>query len=155
MTSISRQEYSGLFGVTTGDQIELGNTDLYIEVEEDLRTIGDESIYGGGKTLRDGMGQDPESCSIDGALDLVITNVVIVDATIGVVKADVGIKDGKIVGWGKAGNSSTMEGVTPGLTTGPATDAISGEQMILTPPASIHTFTSCHHSRRTTHSVGE
>lgn len=132
MTSISRQEYSGLFGVTTGDQIRLGNTDLYIEVEEDLRTIGDESIYGGGKTLRDGMGQDPESCSIDGALDLVITNVVIVDATIGVVKADVGIKDGKIVGWGKAGNSSTMEGVTPGLTTGPATDAISGEQMILT-----------------------
>ncbi|CAJ0557265.1 unnamed protein product, partial [Mesorhabditis spiculigera] len=66
------------FGVTTGDQIRLGNTDLYIEVEEDLRTIGDESIYGGGKTLRDGMGQDPESCSIDGALDLVITNVVIV-----------------------------------------------------------------------------
>jgi urease subunit alpha len=132
MTSISRQEYSGLFGVTKGDQIRLGNTDLYIEVEEDLRTIGDESIYGGGKTLRDGMGQDPASCSRDGALDLVITNVVILDATIGVVKADVGIKDGKIVGWGKAGNSSTMDGVTPGLTTGPATDAISGEQLILT-----------------------
>ncbi|MFC4605242.1 urease subunit alpha [Rhodococcus kronopolitis] len=132
MTKISRQEYSGLFGATTGDKIRLGNTDLLIEVEKDLRVIGDESIYGGGKTLRDGMGQDPTSCSIDGALDLVITNVVVVDALLGVVKADVGIKDGKIVGVGKAGHSGTMEGVTPGLTAGPATDAISGEQLILT-----------------------
>ncbi|WP_448221361.1 amidohydrolase family protein [Gordonia iterans] len=133
MTRISRQEYSGLFGATTGDQIRLGNTDLYIEIEKDLRVIGDESIYGGGKTLRDGIGQDASTTSEGGALDIVITNVVVVDPTIGVVKADVGIKDGRIVGIGKAGNASTMDGVAPGLTTGPATDAISGEQLILTP----------------------
>ncbi|WP_420879751.1 urease subunit alpha [Rhodococcus sp. (in: high G+C Gram-positive bacteria)] len=132
MTEISRLEYSGLFGPLKGDKIRLGNTDLFVEVEEDLRTIGDEALYGGGKTLRDGMGQDPTSCSADGALDLVITNVVVIDALLGVVKADVGIKDGRIVGVGKAGNSGTMDGVTPGLTTGPATDAISGEQLILT-----------------------
>ncbi|MFC9515333.1 urease subunit alpha [Nocardiaceae bacterium NPDC056970] len=132
MTEISRLEYSGLFGPSKGDKIRLGNTDLFVEVEEDLRTIGDEALYGGGKTLRDGMGQDPTSCSADGALDLVITNVVVIDALLGVVKADVGIKDGRIVGVGKAGNSGTMDGVTPGLTTGPATDAISGEQLILT-----------------------
>ncbi|TQF68795.1 urease subunit alpha [Rhodococcus spelaei] len=132
MTKISRLEYSGLFGPTKGDKIRLGDTDLFVEVEDDLRVIGDEALYGGGKTLRDGMGQDPTSCSVDGALDLVITNVVVIDALLGVVKADVGIKDGKIVGIGKAGHSGTMEGVTPGLTTGPATDAISGEQLILT-----------------------
>ncbi|QCQ92857.1 urease subunit alpha [Rhodococcus sp. SGAir0479] len=132
MTKISRLEYSGLFGPSKGDKIRLGNTDLFVEVEEDLRTIGDEALYGGGKTLRDGMGQDATSCSADGALDLVITNVVVIDAVLGVVKADVGIKDGRIAGIGKAGNSGTMDGVTPGLTTGPATDAISGEQLILT-----------------------
>lgn len=132
MTKMSRLEYSGLFGPTTGDKIRLGNTDLYVEIEDDLRTIGDEALYGGGKTLRDGMGQDPTSCSFDGALDLVITNVVVIDALLGVIKADVGIKDGRIAGIGKAGNSGTMDGVTPGLTTGPATDAISGEQLILT-----------------------
>ncbi|MFT4200515.1 urease subunit alpha [Gordonia sp. (in: high G+C Gram-positive bacteria)] len=132
MTSISRKEYSGLFGPTTGDQIRLGNTDLYVEIEKDLRVIGDESIYGGGKTLRDGMGQDPAATSDSGALDIVITNVVIVDPLLGVIKADVGIKDGRIAGIGKAGNASTMDGVTPGMTCGPATDAISGEQLILT-----------------------
>ncbi|WFN93610.1 urease subunit alpha [Gordonia sihwensis] len=132
MTSISRKDYSGLFGPVAGDKIRLGNTDLYVEVEKDLRVIGDEAIYGGGKTLRDGMGQDPSSTSDTGALDIVITNVVIIDAELGVVKADVGIKDGKIAGIGKAGNASTMHGVTPGLITGPATDAISGEQLILT-----------------------
>ncbi|CAM2864747.1 urease subunit alpha [Prescottella defluvii] len=132
MTKISRAEYAGLFGPTEGDKIRLGNTDLFVEIEKDLRVIGDEALYGGGKTLRDGMGQDPTSCSVDGALDLVITNVVVLDALLGVVKADVGIKDGRIAGIGKAGNSGTMDGVTPGLTTGPATDAISGEQLILT-----------------------
>ncbi len=132
MTSISRREYAGLFGPTVGDKIRLGDTDLYIEVERDLRVIGDEALYGGGKTLRDGMGMDNQLTSEGGALDLVITNVVVVDPTIGVVKADVGIKDGKIVGIGKAGNPGLMDGVTPGLSVGPATDAISGEQLILT-----------------------
>ena len=132
MTTVSRQEYSLLFGPTVGDKIRLGDTDLYIEIEKDLRVYGDEAIYGGGKTLRDGMGSDNQLSSEGGALDLVITNVTIVDPKLGVVKADVGVKDGKIVGIGKAGNPSTMDGVTPGLSVGPATDAITGEQMILT-----------------------
>lgn len=132
MTEISRQEYAGLFGPTIGDKIRLGDTDLYIEVERDLRVLGDEAIYGGGKTLRDGMGVNNQLTSEGGALDLVITNVTVLDAMLGVVKADVGIKDGVIVGVGKAGNSGTMDGVTPGLDVGAATDAISGEQLILT-----------------------
>jgi urease subunit alpha len=132
MTEISRQEYAGLFGPTVGDKIRLGDTDLFIEVERDLRVLGDEAIYGGGKTLRDGMGVNNQLTSEGGALDLVITNVTVVDAVLGVVKGDVGIKDGAIVGVGKAGNSGTMDGVTPGLDVGPATDAISGEQLILT-----------------------
>jgi len=93
---------------------------------------GDEALYGGGKTLRDGMGVNNQLTSEGGALDLVITNVTVVDAMLGVVKADVGVKDGLIAGVGKAGNSGTMDGVTPGLDVGPATDAISGEQLILT-----------------------
>ena len=132
MTEISRHEYAGLFGPTVGDKIRLGDTDLFIEVERDLRVLGDEAIYGGGKTLRDGMGVNNQLTSEGGALDLVITNVTVVDAMLGVVKADVGIKGGLIVGVGKAGNSGTMDGVTPGLDVGPATDAISGEQLILT-----------------------
>ena len=132
MSEISRQEYAGLFGPTVGDKIRLGDTDLYIEIERDLRVLGDEAIYGGGKTLRDGMGLNNQLNSEGGALDLVITNVTVLDAVLGVVKADVGVKDGVIVGIGKAGNSGTMDGVTPGLDVGPATDAISGEQLILT-----------------------
>jgi len=132
MTEISRQEYAGLFGPTVGDKIRLADTDLYLEIEQDLRVLGDEAIYGGGKTLRDGMGVNNQLTSEGGALDLVITNVTIVDALLGVVKADVGIKDGLIAGIGKAGNSGTMDGVTPGLDVGPGTDAISGEQLILT-----------------------
>jgi urease subunit alpha len=132
MTEISRQEYVGLFGPTTGDKIRLGDTDLYLEIERDLRVFGDEALYGGGKTLRDGMGINNQLTGEGGALDLVITNVTVVDAVLGVVKADVGIKDGLIAGVGKAGNSGTMDGVTPGLDVGPATDAISGEQLILT-----------------------
>ena len=132
-TTISRHEYASLFGPTVGDKIRLGDTDLYIEVEQDLRVYGDEALYGGGKTLRDGMGYDNQLTSVAGALDLVITNVVVVDPLLGVIKADVGIKDGRIVGVGKAGNAGTMDGVTPGLSVGPATDAISGERLILTP----------------------
>ncbi len=132
MTEISRQEYAGLFGPTVGDKIRLGDTDLYLEIERDLRVLGDEAIYGGGKTLRDGMGVNNQLTSEGGALDLVITNVTVLDAVLGVVKADVGVKDGLIVGVGKAGNSGTMDGVTPGLDVGPATDAVSGEQLILT-----------------------
>lgn len=132
MAKISRQQYSDLYGPTTGDKVRLGDTNLYIEIEKDLRVYGEEAVYGGGKTLRDGMGYDNELTSAAGAPDLVITNVTIVDAVLGVIKADVGIKNGLICGIGKAGNPSVMSGVTPGLALGPGTDAISGEHLILT-----------------------
>ena len=132
MARISRQQYSDLYGPTTGDKIRLGDTDLYIEIEKDLRIYGEEAVYGGGKTLRDGMGYDNELTSAAGAPDLVITNVTIVDGVTGIIKADVGIKNGRICGIGKAGNPAIMSGVTPGLALGPGTDAISGEHLILT-----------------------
>ncbi len=133
MAKISRRQYADLYGPTTGDKIRLGDTDLYIEVEKDLRaTYGEEAVYGGGKTLRDGMGYDNELTSAAGAPDLVITNVIIVDAVQGVIKADVGIKNGVISAIGKAGNPSIMSGVTPGLALGAATDIIAGEHYILT-----------------------
>ena len=132
MATISRQEYNNLFGPTVGDKIRLGDTDLYVEIEKDLREYGDEVVYGGGKTIRDGMGLANTMTSKEGALDLVITNVTIIDANLGVVKADVGVKDGKIAGIGKAGNPNIMHGVHPDLVTSTATDAISGEHLILT-----------------------
>ncbi len=132
MASITRQAYADLFGPTVGDKIRLGDTELYVEIEKDLRCYGDEVVYGGGKTLRDGMGQAAELTTKEGSLDLVITNVTILDPLLGVVKADVGIKEGKIAGIGKAGNPDTMSGVSPELVTGASTDAISGEHLILT-----------------------
>ncbi len=98
---MSREQYAELFGPTTGDKIRLGDTDLWIEVEKDFTVYGEEMIFGGGKTIRDGMGQNGRITGKDGALDLVITNVVLLDYT-GIVKADVGVKDGRIVGVGKA-----------------------------------------------------
>lgn len=95
MAQISRKQYADLFGPTTGDKIRLGDTELYIEIERDPRDYGDEAVYGGGKTLRDGMGLDNQLTSTGGPLDLVITNATIVDATLGVIKGDVGIKDGR------------------------------------------------------------
>lgn len=133
MAKISRKQYNDLYGPTVGDKIRLANSSLFVEIERDLRgDYGDEVVYGGGKTLRDGMGLDNTATSVSGSLDLVITNVTIIDAILGVVKADVGIKDGKIAGIGKAGNPNTMSGVTRGMVTGASTDAISGEHLILT-----------------------
>ncbi|ENR68331.1 urease subunit alpha [Brucella abortus] len=133
MTQISRQQYADLYGPTIGDKIRLGDSDLYVEIEKDPRaTYGDELQYGGGKTLRDGMGSENFLTQEAGCLDLVITNVTVIDAIQGVVKADVGIRNGRIVGLGKAGNPSTKDGVTRGLVTGASTDAISGEHLILT-----------------------
>jgi len=132
MAQISRREHASLFGPTTGDRIRLGDTDLYIEVEKDLRGFGDEIVFGGGKSIREGMGFDNTRTSAEGAPDLVITNVTIVDAILGVIKADVGIKNGLICGIGKSGNPNTMDGVTPSLALGNATDALSGEHCILT-----------------------
>ena len=133
MATISRNEYVGLFGPAVGDRIRLGDTNLYVEIERDLRGApGDEIVFGGGKSLREGMGMDNRLTHADGAPDLVITNVTIIDAKLGVVKADVGIRDGRICAIGKSGNPQTMDGVTPGLALGLATDAISGSHLILT-----------------------
>ncbi|MFP3517108.1 urease subunit alpha [Pseudomonas sp. SIMBA_077] len=132
MPTISRKEYAGLFGPTTGDKIRLGDTNLFVEIEKDLRGYGEESVYGGGKSLRDGMGANNNLTRDNGVLDLVITNVTIIDPIQGVIKADVGIRDGKICGVGKSGNPDVMSGVTKNMVVGVSTDAISGEHLILT-----------------------
>ncbi len=128
---ISGEKYAMMYGPTVGDKVRLADTELVIEVEKDYTTYGDEIKFGGGKTIRDGMGQSVKTTSADGDLDLVITNALIVDST-GIIKADIGIKDGKIKGIGKAGNPSVMDGVTPGMTVGASTEALAGEGMIVT-----------------------
>ncbi|HEY9731169.1 MAG TPA: urease subunit alpha [Drouetiella sp.] len=128
---ISRSKYASLYGPTTGDRVRLADTDLIIEVERDYTTYGDEIKFGGGKTIRDGMAQDPTATRGSNALDVVITNALILDWW-GIVKADIGIRDGKIAGVGKAGNPDTQAGVTEGMTVGPCTEAIAGENMIVT-----------------------
>lgn len=139
MPTISRQEHAALFGPTVGDKIRLGDTDLFVEIEKDLRHYGDESMYGGGKTLRGGMGGDARLNRDAGVLDLVITNVTVIDAVQGVIKADVGIRDGRIVGIGKSGNPSMMNGVDPDLIVGNSTDAITGQSTHPHPPAACET----------------
>ncbi len=128
---ISADKYAMMYGPTTGDKVRLADTSLVIEVEKDYTTYGDESKFGGGKTLRDGMGQSVTTTSANGDLDLVITNCLVLDYT-GIYKADIGIKDGKIAGIGKAGNPDIMDGVTPGVTVGASTEALAGEGLILT-----------------------
>ncbi|KAG5289439.1 urease [Histoplasma ohiense] len=128
--SMDRESYMRMFGATTGDLIRLGSTDLWIKVEKDLTSFGDECTFGGGKTLREGMGQASGRCS-DDVLDTVITNALIVDWT-GIYVADIGIKDGNIVGIGKAGNPDVMDGVYPNMFVGSGTDVISGERNIVT-----------------------
>jgi urease subunit alpha len=125
-----RYAYAQMFGPTTGDRLRLGDTSLVLEVERDLTCYGDECKFGGGKVLREGMGQRAGG-SPDDALDYVITNALIVDYT-GIYKADVGIKNGVISGIGKAGNPDVMAGVTPGMVVGVTTEAIAGEGLILT-----------------------
>ncbi|MEM8806655.1 MAG: urease subunit alpha, partial [Cyanobacteria bacterium P01_G01_bin.38] len=130
---ISRERYAELFGPTTGDRVRLADTSLVIEVERDTTVYGDECVFGGGKTLRDGLGMAPGITAAEGALDLVITNVLLVDPVQGIVKTDIGIKDGKIVGIGKAGNPGIMAGVTPNLVISANTDVRAGEGLIATP----------------------
>lgn len=129
---ITRPDYAAQYGPTTGDKIHLADTGLIAEIEHDYTTYGDELVFGGGKTIRDGMGQASKWKASDGALDLVVTNAIIIDPVLGVVKGDIGIKDGLIVGVGKAGNPDTMN-VTPGLIISPNTDILSVEGMIVTP----------------------
>ncbi len=130
MTEISRERYAALYGPTAGDRIRLADTDLWLEVEQDLCAGGDEAVFGGGKTIRESMLQGL-STHADGAPELVITNVVILDHW-GVVKADVGVRSGRIIAIGKAGNPDVMDGVDPALRIGPSTDVIAGEGRILT-----------------------
>ncbi|MDG2616958.1 urease subunit alpha [Thermoleptolyngbya sichuanensis XZ-Cy5] len=125
---MDRRAYAETYGPTVGDRVRLADTELIIEVEQDFTTYGDEVKFGGGKVIRDGMGQSPISRE-DGAVDAVITNALILDWW-GIVKADVGIKDGRIVGIGKAGNPYIQDNVT--IVIGPSTEAIAGEGMILT-----------------------
>ncbi len=128
---ISGKKYAMMYGPTVGDKVRLADTNLIVEVEKDYTVYGDEIKFGGGKTMRDGMGQDVLITSENGALDLVITNALIIDYT-GIIKADIGIKDGKIVGIGKAGNPSIMDNVTPGMVIGASTEALSAEGLIVT-----------------------
>src|SRR3954451_19480994 len=113
--AIPRRVYADLYGPTTGDRVRLADTDLVIEIEKDFTVYGDEVTFGGGKVIRDGMGQS--STAVGEALDLVITNAVIIDHW-GIVKGDIGIKNGRITKVGKAGNPDTMEGVDPELVIG-------------------------------------
>jgi urease subunit alpha len=128
---IQRRQYASLYGPTTGDRVRLADTELIIEVEKDFTVYGDEAVFGGGKVIRDGMGQSPLATSANGALDTVITNALILDYS-GIVKADIGIKDGRIVGIGKAGNPDLMPNVTQGMEIGAGTEVIAGEGHIVT-----------------------
>jgi len=127
---VTRRTYADLYGPTTGDRVRLGDTALFIEIEKDFARYGDEVVFGGGKVIRDGQGQSQATRS-SGAPDLVITNAIILDHW-GVVKADVGVRNGRISAIGKAGNPDIQDGVTPGLEIGPSTEIIAGEHRIVT-----------------------
>ena len=131
--NIPRRTYADLYGPTTGDRIRLADTELVIEIEKDFTHYGDEITFGGGKVIRDGMGQSSGALreGSNGALDLVITNAVILDHW-GIVKGDIGVKNGRIVKVGKAGNPDTMDGVDPELVVGAGTEVIAGENLIVT-----------------------
>ena len=133
--SHARRQYAEMFGPTVGDRVRLADTELFIQVERDLVAegagYGNEIKFGGGKVIRDGMGQSPTA--LDGeSLDLVITNALILDAVQGVIKADIGVKGGRISGIGHAGNPGIQSGITPGMTVGAATEVIAGEGCIVT-----------------------
>ncbi|HAM73721.1 MAG TPA: urease subunit alpha, partial [Verrucomicrobiales bacterium] len=127
---MKRAHYAAMFGPTTGDRLRLGDTSLLLEVERDFTVYGDECKFGGGKVIREGMGQ-AAGIGASGALDCVITNALVVDWT-GIYKADLGIKSGRIAGIGKAGNPDVMAGVTPGMVIGVTTEVIAAEGLIVT-----------------------
>jgi urease subunit alpha len=128
---INRIKYANMYGPTTGDKVRLGDTALFIEIEKDYTVYGDEAKFGGGKTIRDGMAQSATAMRNEGVLDFVITSVMIIDHW-GIVKADIGIKDGKIIGIGKAGNPDTMDGITPNMIIGASTEVHGGAGLIAT-----------------------
>jgi urease subunit alpha len=133
MAFVPRHRYAALYGPTTGDRVRLADTRLLIQIERDLLTHGDEAVFGGGKTIRDGMAQRSNATRASGALDLVITNAIVLDPLLGVVKADIGVRGGRIVALGKAGNPDMMDGVHPEMVIGPGTEVIAGEHLIATP----------------------
>src|SRR5438093_8815637 len=128
---IDRTTYADHYGPTTGDRIRLADTDLIVQIEHDATSYGDEAKFGGGKVIRDGMGQSATASRQNGSADLVITNVVIIDAD-GIRKADVGVRDGLISAIGKSGNPGIMDGVSPGLVISASTEVLAGEGHILT-----------------------
>jgi urease subunit alpha len=128
---INRIKYANMYGPTTGDKVRLGDTELFIEIEKDFTVYGDEAKFGGGKTIRDGMAQNARLTRDAGVLDFVITSVIIIDHW-GIVKADIGIKDGKIVGIGKAGNPDTMDGISANMIIGASTEVHGGAGLIAT-----------------------
>lgn len=130
MVEISRAAYAALYGPTVGDQVRLGDTDLWIEVEQDWVIGGEEAVFGGGKSIRESMAQSTRT-SAEGALDTVITNALVLDHW-GIVRADVGVRQGRIVALGRSGNPDIADGVHPDLVIGPGTDVIAGEGKILT-----------------------
>ncbi len=133
MALMTRKEYAQMYGPTTGDALRLGDTSLLAEVEHDYAVPGDECLHGGGKTLRDGLGLTPGYDSAMGSLDMLLCNALVIDPVLGVVKGDIGIKDGKIAGIGKAGNPATMDGVDSNLICGAATTVRDAEGLIATP----------------------
>src|SRR2546428_12423093 len=128
---LPRRQYADLFGPTVGDRVRLADTELLIEIERDFTVYGDEVKFGGGKVIRDGMGQSARATAGEGVLDLVIANAVVLDHW-GVVKGDIGVRGGRIVGVGKAGNPDIQAGVTPGMIVGASTEVIAGEGRIVT-----------------------
>jgi urease subunit alpha len=132
MSTVSRQTYASLYGPTAGDRFRLADTALIAQVERSLVLPGEEAVYGGGKAVRDGMGQIPGRRNADGALDLVITSAIVMDPVLGILKADIGIRDGLIVGIGQAGNPYVQDGVDPSLVIGAGTEVISGEGLVAT-----------------------
>lgn len=132
MARMTRRDYAHLYGPTRGDKVRLADTSLEIEIDKDLLSYGDEMVFGGGKTIRDGMGQVPGLRNDQGVLDMVITNVIVLDPILGVIKADIGIKNGRIAGIGKSGNPMVMDGVDPNMIVGAGTEALAGEGLIAT-----------------------
>ena len=133
MSRISRERYATLYGPTTGDRFRLADTQLICRVEHDHAVLGEEAVFGGGKTIRDGMAQAPRMTAAGGSPDLVITSALILAPVLGVIKGDIGVKDGRLAAIGKAGNPDIMDGVDPALVIGPGTAVIAGEHMIATP----------------------
>jgi urease subunit alpha len=133
MAKMSRKEYAAMYGPTKGDAVRLGDTSLFAQIEYDYAVPGDECLHGGGKTLRDGLGLTAGYDSAMGALDMLISNAVIIDPVLGIIKGDIGIKDGRIVAIGKAGNPAVMDGVHPELICGASTTVRDAEGLIATP----------------------